>query len=58
MEIDPSLIQALANLESLGLLGKAIYVRQASTAKERVVEDIRLLSPEDFDYFSILIIKR
>ena len=58
MEIDRNLIQALANLESLGLAGKAIYVRQASTAKERVVEDIRLLSPEDFDYFSLLIIKR
>ncbi len=58
MEIDRNLIQALANLESLGLAGKAIYVRQASTAKERVVDDIRQLSPEDFDYFSILIIKR
>lgn len=58
MEIDRNLIQALANLESLGLAGKAIYVRQASTAKESIVEDIRKLSPEDLDYFSILIIKR
>ena len=58
MEVDSNLIQGLANLESLGLVGKAIYVRQASTAKERVVEDIRQLSPEDFDYFSLLIIKR
>ena len=58
MEIDRNLIQALANLEGLGLAGKAIYVRQASTAKESVVEDIRQLSPEDLDYFSILIIKR
>jgi len=58
MEVDSNLIQGLANLESLGLAGKAIYVRQASTAKERVVEDIRQLSPEDFDYFSLLIIKR
>lgn len=58
MEIDRNLIQALANLESLGLAGKAIYVRQASTAKESIVEDIHQLSPEDLDYFSILIIKR
>ena len=58
MEIDRNLIQALANLESLGLAGKAIYVRQASTARESVVDDIRTLTPEDLDYFSLLIIKR
>ena len=58
MEIDRNLIQALANLESLGLAGKAIYVRQATTPRERVVDDIRTLSPEDLDYFSLLIIKR
>ncbi len=58
MEIDYNLIRALANLENLGLAGKAIYVRQASTARERVVEDISKLSPEDLDYFSLLIIKR
>ena len=58
MEINRDLIEALANLESLGLAGKAIYVRQASTVRERIVEDISKLSPEDLDYFSLLIIKR
>ena len=58
MEIDRNLIQALANLESLGLAGHAIYVRQASTASERVIHDISKLTPEDLDYFSLLIIKR
>ncbi len=58
MEIDRNLIQALANLESLGLAGHAIYVRQASTASERVIHDISKLSGEDLDYFSLLIIKR
>ncbi len=58
MEIDRNLIQALANLESLGLAGHAIYVRQASTASERVIHDISKLSAEDLDYFSLLIIKR
>ena len=58
MEIDRNLIQALANLESLGLAGHAIYVRQASTASERVIHDISKLSTEDLDYFSLLIIKR
>ncbi len=58
MEVDHNLIRALANLENLGLAGKAIYVRQASTTRERVVEDISRLSAEDLDYFSLLIIKR
>lgn len=40
MEVDRDLLQALANLEKLGLTGKATYVRQASTARENVVEDI------------------
>ena len=58
MEIDRNLMNALANLESLGLAGRAIYVRQASTASERVIDDISKLTDEDYDYFSLLIIKR
>jgi len=58
MEVNRDLIQALANLEKLGLTGKATYVRQASTARETVVEDISKLSAEDLDYFSLLIIRR
>ncbi|MDA0264011.1 MAG: precorrin-2 C(20)-methyltransferase [Chloroflexi bacterium] len=58
MEVDRDLLQALANLEKLGLTGKATYVRQASTARENVVDDISKLSAEDLDYFSLLIIRR
>ena len=58
MEIDHNLMKALANLENLGLAGHAIYVRQASTASERVIHDISKLTAEDLDYFSLLIIKR
>ncbi len=58
METDQNLLRALANLESLGLAGHAIYVRQASTASERVINDISKLTAEDLDYFSLLIIKR
>ncbi len=58
MEVNRDLLQALANLEKLGLTGKATYVRQASTARESVVEDISKLSAEDLDYFSLLIIRR
>ena len=58
MDINPSLMSELAHLESLGLAGHAIYVRQASTASERVIHDISKLTDEDYDYFSLLIIKR
>ena len=58
METDQNLMRALANLESLGLAGHAIYVRQASTARESVIHDISQVTSEDLDYFSLLIIKR
>ena len=58
MEVNRTLLEALANLEKLGLAGRAIYVRQATTPREQVVQDIQRLSAEDLDYFSLLIIKR
>lgn len=58
MKVNRTLLGALANLESLGLAGKAIYVRRASTPGERVVRDLTELSEEDVDYFSLLIIRR
>ncbi len=58
MEVNRTLLNALANLENLGLAGKATYVRRATTQREVVVQNIQELSEEDFDYFSLLIIKR
>ena len=58
MKVNRTLLQALANLESLGLSGKGIYVRRASTSREEVVRDLNQLSTEDLDYFSLLIIRK
>jgi precorrin-2/cobalt-factor-2 C20-methyltransferase len=58
MKVNRTLLQALANLEKLGLAGKGIYVRRASTAREQVVRDLQQLSEEDLDYFSLLIIRK
>ncbi len=58
MEVNRTLLDALANLEKLGLAGKTIYVRRATTESEEVVQNIGNLTEEDFDYFSLLIIKR
>ena len=58
MKVNRTLLQALANLETLGLAGKGIYVRRASTTSERVVTDLSQLTEEDLDYFSLLIIRK
>ena len=58
MKVNRTLLQALANLEKLGLAGKGIYVRRASTDRERVVQDLQQLTTEDLDYFSLLIIRK
>jgi precorrin-2 methylase len=58
MKVNRTLLEALANLEKLGLAGKGIYVRRASTAREQVVRDLQQLSEEDLDYFSLLIIRK
>lgn len=58
MKVNRVLLDALANLENLGLAGKGIYVRRATTERERVVRDLHQLTEEDLDYFSLLIIKR
>ncbi len=58
MKVNRTLLDALANLERLGLAGRAIYVRRATTERERVVRNIQELSSEDLDYFSLLIIRR
>ncbi len=58
MEVNRTLLDSLANLEKLGLAGKAVYVRRATTQREEVVQDLQELTQEDFDYFSVLIIKR
>jgi precorrin-2/cobalt-factor-2 C20-methyltransferase len=58
MKVNRTLLEALANLENLGLAGKGIYVRRATTAHEQVVRDLHQLSEEDLDYFSLLIIRK
>jgi len=58
MKVNRTLLSALAHLERLGLAGKAIYVRRATTSREQVVRDLQQLSDEDLDYFSLLIIRR
>ncbi len=58
MKVNRDLLQALDNLESLGLAHKTVYVRRVTTTGEKVVHDVTKLTQEDIDYFSLLIVKR
>jgi precorrin-2/cobalt-factor-2 C20-methyltransferase len=58
MKVNRALLQALADPDQLGLGGKCVYVRRATTPQEQVVWDLRQVSRDDPDYFSLLIVKR
>ena len=57
MKVNRALLRALADLNDLGLEGKTVYIKRASTDREQVVRDLRQLGAEDLDYFSLLIIR-
>ena len=57
MKVNRSLLNAMADLEELGMADRAIFVKRASTDGEQVVGDISQLSTEDLDYFSLLIVR-
>jgi len=53
----PASVNALADLEDLGLTENTTYVRRVSTDREKVIRDVRSIKEEDMDYFSLLIVK-
>ena len=58
MKVNMKVLQALSDLEKLAPERRAVYVRRATTPQEWVVHDLRQLSPQDIDYFSLLIITK
>ena len=58
MKVNQELLGALENLDGLGLAGKTVFVRRVSTPSEKIVSDVKQLTQEDVDYFSLLIVKR
>lgn len=58
MKVNRALLQAMSELDDLGLAGKSVYVKRASTDREEVVRDLRQLAGEKLDYFSLLIIRK
>ena len=57
MKVSSNIVNVLANLEELGLTGQSTYVRRASTGREKVIRDLKEITDEDLDYFSLLIVK-
>ena len=58
MKVNRAMVQALTELEELGLTGKSIYVKRATTGKEQVVHDVKQLADGHLDYFSLLIVRK
>ncbi len=58
MKVNRTLLKAMSELDNLGLAGKSVYVKRASTDREEVVRDLGKLAGEKLDYFSLLIIRK
>ena len=57
MKVNRALLDVLGQIDDLELAGKTVFVKRASTDREVVVRDLRQLSRDDLDYFSLLIIR-
>jgi len=58
MKVNRKTLQALSRLGEIAPEGKAVYVRRVTTPQEQVVHDLRQLSPNDLEYFSLVIITK
>ena len=57
MKVSSNIVNTLADLEELGLTGQSTYVRRVSTGQEKVIRDLKEITDEDLDYFSLLIVQ-
>ncbi len=58
MKVNRAMIKALTELDNLGLAGKSVYIKRATTEREQVVYDLKQLADDDLDYFSLLIVRK
>ena len=58
MKVNSRVLKALADFESLEPDRITVYARRVTTPQEKVICDIRQLSPQDLEYFSLFIITR
>lgn len=56
MKVNRRALTAVAALENEGALSRRAFVRRATTPRELIAFSLRELSPQDVDYFSMLIL--
>ena len=56
MKVNRKAMAAAAQLEADGELSRCVFVRRATTPRERIEFSLRDVAPEDTDYFSMLIL--
>ena len=56
MKVNRKAMAAVSRLEADGELSRCVFVRRATTPRERVEFSLRDVKPEDTDYFSMLIL--
>lgn len=54
MKVNRKAVEAVAQIEREGGLERCVFVRRATTEREKVVRSARELTPDDLDYFSML----
>jgi precorrin-2/cobalt-factor-2 C20-methyltransferase len=58
MKIGSEMGNIFAALEATGLIDKAVYVSKATTPQQRIVADLREMTPERGDCFAMIIVSR
>jgi precorrin-2/cobalt-factor-2 C20-methyltransferase len=56
MKVNRKAMRAVSQMEADGDLSRCVFVRRATTPRERVEFSLRDVRPEDTDYFSMLIL--
>ena len=56
MKVNRKAMSAVSRLEADGELSRCVFVRRATTPRERIEFSLREVAPEDADYFSMLIL--
>lgn len=56
MKVNKKAIKAVDEIEGDGGLERCVFVRRATTEREKVLRSVSSLTPDDIDYFSMLIL--
>ena len=58
MKVNAQALEVVAKLEQEGCLSRAVLVTHATTSREKIVYDLRDISPDDAEYFSLMVISK